>query len=135
MFGRNLTITELVSSQLYGQTRKTSGARIHRQNRTAKREAATGAQPWFLTEAERDDLVAQLQGLRGPAKADAAYLVNVAPCVRMLAEAVPSYRRPGHLVVLLSHRHAVLMGNVLRRLDGPVPGLERVDEIACRRAS
>lgn len=128
MLERPLSVTELVNARIYGQGRKASRGRVGRQDFAAKRERLAGTQACFLTIAERDGLTERLQALVQQSRLD----INAERALRLITGAQPSYRRSGSVAVLLAHRDAVLLGNVLRRLGGDLPGLARIDAIACR---
>ncbi|MCE4223441.1 hypothetical protein HCU64_06730 [Methylobacterium sp. C25] len=128
MFERPLTVTELVSARVRGESRKASRGRVARQNDVAKRERLTGTQACFIPIAERDVLASRLRALVAQSRLD----LNAERALRLIVDAEPSYRLPGCAALRLTHRDAVLLGNVLRRLGGELPGLARIDAIACR---
>ncbi|GLS45103.1 hypothetical protein [Methylobacterium brachythecii] len=128
MFERPLTVTELVNAQIYEQDRKASRGRVGRQNGAAKRQRLTGTQACFLPIAERDVLAMRLRALVAQSPLD----LNADRALRLIVGAEPSYRLPGCAALLLTHRDAVLLGNVMRRMGGELPSLARIDAIACR---
>ncbi|GJE54540.1 hypothetical protein [Methylobacterium thuringiense] len=129
---RNLTVTAVAERYAYGQSRKSSRARIARQNVAAKRERNARAQAVFFAADDHAGLVARGRGLLEREPADPVVTVNVGRALAVLDKAETSWKRPGHVVVWINTGDAVLLGNVLRRLNGFVLGLDRLDEIAGR---